>query len=125
MTLPRSCVRLDENTLQIEGEVPTRIFANEQVPVEDAAVEELLGLLELRKTATAMYEVEPGLFSEPPTVEQVSLSPDFHKGAGIPIGTTMLTRGMVIPQAVGNDINCGVRFQGATLSHVRGCPPWG
>lgn len=102
--------------MQIVGEVPNRIFANEHVPVEDAAVEELLSLLELQKTATAMYEAEPGLFSEPPTVQQVSLSPDFHKGAGIPIGTTMLTRGMVIPQAVGNDINCGVRLHATSIS---------
>lgn len=117
MKLPKNCVRLDKNTLQISGIVPNRIFANEQVPVEDAAVEELTSLLELQNTATRMFEVAPEMFSEHPTVERVSLSPDFHKGAGIPIGTTMQTRGMVIPQAVGNDINCGVRLHTTSLLH--------
>lgn len=41
---------------------------------------------------------------------QVAVTPDFHKGAGIPIGTTLLTRGFVLPQAIGKDINCGMRM---------------
>lgn len=38
------------------------------------------------------------------------MTPDFHKGAGIPIGTVLMTEGFVIPQAMGNDINCGMRL---------------
>lgn len=117
MALPKSCIRLDANRLQIMGLAPNVIFANEDVPVEDAAIEELSSLLELEETASRMYDVMPEAFSQRPGVTRISLSPDFHKGAGIPIGTTMLTRGMVIPQSVGNDINCGVRLHTTSLTH--------
>jgi len=108
---PKHCVRTGPNTLEIEGvEVKNRIYANEDVPVEDDAVEELRSLLEVQKTADAMYKAKPNWFTKKPKILQVNLSPDFHKGAGIPIGTTLVTEGMVIPQAVGNDVNCGVRL---------------
>ncbi|MGG3839088.1 RtcB family protein [Paenibacillus thiaminolyticus] len=43
-------------------------------------------------------------------VLEVAITPDFHKGSGIPVGTTLFTRGFVLPQAIGNDINCGMRL---------------
>src|SRR5687768_6509752 len=107
--------RLDVNRLAIPGPVPATVFANAQVPIEDAAVDELRELLALADTAEAMWKAEPGLFTREPVVERVALSPDFHKGAGIPIGTTMLTRGFCVPQAVGNDVNCGVRLHRTSL----------
>lgn len=108
---PKHCIRTGPNTLEIKGvEVKNCIYANENVLIEDAAVEELKALLEVQKTADAMYAAKPEMFTRKPRVVQVNLSPDFHKGAGIPIGTTLLTEGMVIPQAVGGDINCGVRL---------------
>lgn len=114
--LPKNCVRLDENRIKIEGtSIPAIIFANEDVLIENSAIEELKSLLEIQQTAENFYQIEPDLFSEAPKVTQVSLSPDFHKGAGIPIGTSLITRGMVLPQAVGNDINCGVRLHKTSL----------
>ena len=47
---------------------------------------------------------------------KIILTPDFHKGAGIPIGTVMMTKGFAVPQAMGNDINCGMRFYTTDLS---------
>ncbi|WP_343060553.1 RtcB family protein [Paenibacillus phyllosphaerae] len=49
-------------------------------------------------------------------IQEVAITPDFHKGSGIPIGTTMFTQGFVIPQAVGNDINCGMRLYTTSLN---------
>jgi len=118
---PRHCNRTSPCTLEIEGvDVKNRIYANEDVPIEDAAIEEIKSLLEVQKTADAMYIKAPELFTKKPEITQVSLSPDFHKGAGIPIGTTLATRGMVIPQAIGSDINCGVRLLkiGLSKSHI-------
>jgi len=43
-------------------------------------------------------------------LERVVLTPDFHRGAGIPVGTVAEARGFVIPQAVGNDVCCGMRL---------------
>ncbi|MEG3839754.1 RtcB family protein [Microcoleus sp. herbarium14] len=44
-------------------------------------------------------------------------TPDFHPGdAGVAIGSIVQTTGMVIPAAVGSDINCGMRLHVADLS---------
>jgi tRNA-splicing ligase RtcB (3'-phosphate/5'-hydroxy nucleic acid ligase) len=72
--------------------IPVRIFANARVAIESAAVDELHSVLET------------------PGIQQVAVTPDFHKGAGIPIGTVLKTCGIVLPQAIGNDINCGMRL---------------
>lgn len=34
--------------------------------------------------------------------------PDLHGGKGMPIGTVLATRNLVIPNAVGLDIGCGM-----------------
>ncbi len=47
-------------------------------------------------------------------------TPDFHPGdAGIAIGSVVETEGMVIPAAVGSDINCGMRLHVADLTIER------
>lgn len=38
----------------------------------------------------------------------VALMPDVHGGKGMPIGTVLATQGVVIPNAVGVDIGCGM-----------------
>lgn len=45
----------------------------------------------------------------------VSLMPDTHPGFGMPIGGVAALKGMVIPNAVGVDIGCGVCFSETTL----------
>ena len=47
----------------------------------------------------------------------VYATPDFHPGdAGVAIGSIVQTQNMVIPAAVGSDINCVMRLQVADLS---------
>ncbi|MBX7221785.1 MAG: RtcB family protein [Blastocatellia bacterium] len=49
-------------------------------------------------------------------VVRACATPDFHPGdAGIAIGSVTETEGMVIPAAVGTDINCGMRFHATDL----------
>ncbi|MCL2322408.1 MAG: RtcB family protein, partial [Oscillospiraceae bacterium] len=43
-------------------------------------------------------------------LQEVAITPDFHRGSSIPIGTVILTKGFIIPQAMGSDINCGMRL---------------
>jgi tRNA-splicing ligase RtcB len=116
--------RLDANRLELRNDygIPVRIFANDGVPIERAAVDELLGLLELQETIARMLSAAPELFDGEAGVEAVSLSSDFHRGAGIPIGTTLKTRGVAVPQAVGTDVNCGMRVHltGLTYDQVAG-----
>ena len=50
-------------------------------------------------------------------VTRVCATPDFYPGdAGVAIGSIVQTRNMVIPAAVGSDINCGMRLHTADLS---------
>jgi len=46
----------------------------------------------------------PFLFSH------VALMPDVHQGYGMPIGGVIATKEVIIPNAVGADIGCGMRF---------------
>ncbi len=88
-----------------EGSVPDK-----------SAVEELHRMTELEETLEKLG-VYPGFFQgDKNQIEKIILTPDFHKGAGIPIGTVMMTKGFAVPQAMGNDINCGMRFYTTDLS---------
>lgn len=107
-------IRLDASrlTLNPSAPFPVRIFANPTVPAEPAAVDELRSVL---ATSITLDRLAPGKWS----IERVAVTPDFHKGAGIPIGTVLETRGAVIPQATGSDINCGMRLHTTELSASR------
>jgi len=48
------------------------------------------------------------LSSLPFIFKQVNLMPDTHQGYGMPIGGVIATKGVVIPNAVGVDIGCGM-----------------
>jgi tRNA-splicing ligase RtcB len=45
----------------------------------------------------------------------VSLMPDTHTGMGMPIGGVIAAEGVIIPNAVGVDIGCGMAFVGTNL----------
>ncbi|KAB8142296.1 RtcB family protein [Chloroflexia bacterium SDU3-3] len=102
--------------------VPVRIFASEQVPIERTAVDELEQLLDTQQTIEALQAAAPDLFEGDASIEAVSLSSDFHRGSGIPIGTTLRTRGVLVPQAVGTDVNCGMRVNLTGLSYEQVAP---
>lgn len=45
-------------------------------------------------------------------------TPDFHSGTDIPVGSIVVTdHSMVIPQAIGTDINCGMRLHKIDLTY--------
>src|SRR5665213_1533005 len=66
----------------------------------------------------------------PFTFHHVAIMPDCHSGYGMPIGGVLATKGVVIPNAVGVDIGCGMcaiktsikadRLDDATLRKVMG-----
>lgn len=109
--------RLDENRVRIDNPygIDAVLFANEQVPVETAAVDELVRMLDLARTAERFAEASPESFETEPAVTQVAVTPDFHKARGIPVGTVLATRGFLVPQSIGNDINCGMRLHLTSL----------
>ncbi len=108
-------VRADDNWLRLPNKwgIPVDICARPEIPVESSAIDEVFGVLEtadtLERLGAALGHAEAG-------ISRVVLTPDLHKGAGIPIGTVLQTRGVMIPQAVGNDINCGMRLEATSVT---------
>jgi tRNA-splicing ligase RtcB len=110
--------RRDETTLSIDNpqNVPITLFANRDVPIELDAVEQALGFVSLAHTLAEIWAWEqsgrtaPFWGEEVGRLTRVVLTPDFHRGSGIPVGTVAQTEGFVIPQAVGNDVCCGMRL---------------
>ena len=49
------------------------------------------------------------LASLPFVYKHIALMPDAHGGKGMPIGGVLATKGVVVPNAVGVDIGCGMR----------------
>jgi tRNA-splicing ligase RtcB len=109
--------RLDPTRLKVVNDlgIDATLFAGADVPVENAAVNELLSMLRLRETVERFADVSPASFDRDPAIDRVAVTPDFHKAAGIPVGTVLATRGFVVPQAIGNDVNCGMRVHVTSL----------
>ncbi|MDY6786118.1 MAG: RtcB family protein [Cyanobacteriota bacterium] len=83
---------------------PAEILLPEGFPVEAKAFKQLAHLARARHP-------------EGGQVCRACATPDFHPGdAGVAIGSIVETEGMVIPAAVGSDINCGMRLHVADLS---------
>lgn len=72
----------------ISEKVPIKLWLDE---IEDGALEQAKNIANL-----------PFIF------KHVSLMPDAHQGYGMPIGGVMATNGVVVPNAVGVDIGCGM-----------------
>jgi len=110
--------RVDETTSNLPNPhgVPITLFANRDVPIELEAVEQALGFVSVQGTIDDIWErqragtVGPFWGDEPGRLQRVVLTPDFHRGGGIPVGTVGEARGFVVPQAVGNDVCCGMRL---------------
>jgi tRNA-splicing ligase RtcB (3'-phosphate/5'-hydroxy nucleic acid ligase) len=110
--------RIDDNRLEIVNPwgVPVTLFANRDVPIELEAVEQALGFVSLQETLQQLGQaqrggqIRPFWGDEVGQLARVVLTPDFHRGGGIPVGTVAEARGFVVPQAVGNDVCCGMRL---------------
>ncbi len=88
--------RLDKYRLLVPKEagmnVEAIIYADERIKVESEAVEQLVNATRL------------------PHVSRVLATPDIHSGYGVPIGAVVGVKDIIIPAAVGYDVNCGMRL---------------
>jgi tRNA-splicing ligase RtcB (3'-phosphate/5'-hydroxy nucleic acid ligase) len=111
-------VRVDDTWSRLPNrwDVPVDICAGPGVPIESSAIDEILTVL---GTAGTLDRLARATGYADAAITRVVLTPDLHKGAGIPIGTVLRTRGALIPQAVGNDINCGMRVETTSLTVER------
>ena len=70
-----------------------KIWLENETDLEETAKEQIINLSRL-----------PFIF------KQVAIMPDVHSGYGMPIGGVIGTQGVIIPNAVGVDIGCGMSF---------------
>jgi tRNA-splicing ligase RtcB len=78
--------------------LPIKMWLNE---VEDGALEQIKNLANL-----------PFVF------KHIAVMPDCHQGYGMPIGGVMATKGVIIPNAVGVDIGCGMCAVKTSLTEI-------
>jgi tRNA-splicing ligase RtcB len=71
--------------------VDASIYASPKIRLEDTAVRQLIDGASI------------------PTVSRALATPDIHQGYGVPIGSVLGMEEVVVPAAVGFDINCGMR----------------
>ncbi|WP_394839436.1 RtcB family protein [Pendulispora rubella] len=100
-----------ENPLGLD----VRLFAHPSVPVERDAFLQLFDFLDVSRAVADIREAEARgrltFFGDAPAgIDKVVLTPDFHKGSLVPVGTVARAHDMCIPQAIGNDICCGMRL---------------
>ncbi|MER5323903.1 RtcB family protein [Streptosporangium roseum] len=108
-------VRTDDSWLHLPNRwgIPVDVCAGADVPIESSAIDEILTVL---ATADTLERLGAVTGHTEAAISRIVLTPDLHKGAGIPIGTVLQTRGALLPQAVGNDINCGMRLETTSLT---------
>jgi tRNA-splicing ligase RtcB len=85
-----------------------RTITSERIPI-------VMWLDEIEEGA---LEQAKNLANLPFAFRHVVILPDCHQGYGMPIGGVLATREMVIPNAVGVDIGCGMSAVRTSLTHV-------
>ncbi len=75
-----------------------QVFKKQRIPIK---------LWADRIDENAMVQAED-LASLPFAYHHIALMPDVHCGLGMPIGGVLVTKGVVVPNAVGVDIGCGM-----------------
>ncbi|MBK8251917.1 MAG: RtcB family protein [Polyangiaceae bacterium] len=109
---------MDDATAHIDNpfDLPITLVAREDVLVESEGVNELLRFASLAKTLSDLStwekagKIAPYWGEIKGAIHSIVLTPDFHKGSGIPVGTVVDASGFVVPGAVGNDVCCGMRL---------------
>lgn len=105
--------RVADSCCQIKNELDldVKLFANKDVFVENEAFEELFDFLDVERAVRDIQNSEhKDFFGDQANISRVVLTPDFHKGSGVPVGTVVEANNFVIPKAIGNDICCGMRL---------------
>jgi len=92
-----------------------KLFANSDVHLEKDGFQQLFEFLDVARAVSDVQTAERAgkvsFFGDAPaSVDKVVLTPDFHKGSFVPVGTVLLANNFAIPQAIGNDICCGMRL---------------
>ena len=101
--------RVSQNILSVKSlntyGLESKILLPENFEIEEKAIKQLMDFASI----------------EHPDGGHVKCScatPDFHTGTTVPVGSVVVTdKSMVIPQAIGTDINCGMRLHKLDLTY--------
>lgn len=86
------------NIVHVQGASRAEILLPASLPLEVKAVQQLLAFAAVQHPAGGH-------------VCKACATPDFHPGSPVPVGGVLVTsHDFVVPQAVGTDINCGMRL---------------
>jgi tRNA-splicing ligase RtcB (3'-phosphate/5'-hydroxy nucleic acid ligase) len=85
-----------------------KVVATEKLPIK-------MWLEDIESGALAQAK---NLANHPFTFRWVAIMPDTHQGFGMPIGGVLATRQVVIPNAVGVDIGCGMSAVRTSLTDI-------
>jgi tRNA-splicing ligase RtcB len=83
--------------------IPAEVLLPANHPLDPKALKQLSAFAQVRHPAGGK-------------VVQAFATPDFHPGSVVPVGCVLATSELVIPQAIGTDINCGMRLHVADLT---------
>lgn len=85
-----------------------KVISTEKVPIK----------MWLDDIENGALEQAKNLANLPFTFKHVAIMPDSHQGYGMPIGGVLATKGVVIPNAVGVDIGCGMSAVKTSITEV-------
>src|SRR3990167_2137483 len=85
-----------------------KVISSEKLPIK----------LWLEDIEDGALEQAKNLANLPFAYKWISIMPDSHQGFGMPIGGVMATKGVVIPNAVGVDIGCGMCAVKTSLTEI-------
>lgn len=85
-----------------------RVIDSERIPIK-------LWLDDIEEGALAQAR---NLANLPFAYKWIAIMPDSHEGFGMPIGGVMATEGVIVPNAVGVDIGCGMTASRSSLASV-------
>ncbi len=85
-----------------------KVISTERLPIK-------MWLDDLEENAVAQAK---NLANLPFAFKHIPIMPDSHMGYGMPIGSILATQGVVVPNAVGVDIGCGMCAQKTSLRDI-------
>jgi tRNA-splicing ligase RtcB (3'-phosphate/5'-hydroxy nucleic acid ligase) len=85
-----------------------RVISTERIPIK-------LWLEDIEEGALSQARNMANL---PFAIRHIAIMPDSHKGYGMPIGGVLATKGVIVPNAVGVDIGCGMCAVKTNLENI-------
>ncbi len=86
--------------------------------IKEITTEKLPIKLWLDDIEEGALEQAKNLANHPYAFRHIALMPDCHQGFGMPIGGVLATKEVIIPNAVGVDIGCGMCALQTSLEHI-------